>query len=74
MGILIAVLVINAMIGFFEEAKAENALDALKNTLALKSKCWRNGQLVEVESKFLVPGDVIAIRLGDIVPADCRYL
>ena len=72
-GILVAILIINACIGFFEEAKAENALDALKNTLALKSRCWRSGVLDEVDSSELVPGDIIAIRLGDIVPADCRY-
>jgi H+-transporting ATPase len=73
-GILIFVLIANACIGFFEEAKAENALDALKNTLALKSRCWRNRELVEVDSSLLVPGDIIAVRLGDIVPADCRYV
>eukprot|EP00842_Homolaphlyctis_polyrhiza_P004157 jgi/Hompol1/4742/HPOL_000499-RA len=72
--ILVFVLVTNACIGYFEEAKAENALDALKNTLALKCRAWRNGVLVEVESALLVPGDVIALRLGDIVPADCRLL
>lgn len=71
---MIFVLVANAFIGFHEEAKAESALDALKNTLALKTKAWRNGKLVEVEAALLVPGDIIAIRLGDIVPADCRLL
>ncbi|KAJ3004745.1 UNVERIFIED_CONTAM: hypothetical protein HDU68_004916, partial [Siphonaria sp. JEL0065] len=73
-GILLGVLIINACIGFFEEARAESALDALKNTLALKSRTWRNGKLVEVDSNTLVPGDVIALRLGDIIPADCRLL
>ncbi|KAJ3032463.1 hypothetical protein HDV00_007511 [Rhizophlyctis rosea] len=73
-GILIFVLIANACIGFFEEAKAESALDALKGTLALKCRAWRNGKLVEVESVLLVPGDIIALRLGDIVPADCRLL
>ncbi|KAJ3416895.1 hypothetical protein HDV05_007953 [Chytridiales sp. JEL 0842] len=73
-GILLFVLITNACIGYFEEARAESALDALKNTLALRSRCWRNGQLVEVESNLLVPGDVIALRLGDIIPADCRLL
>lgn len=72
-GILVSVLIINACVGFFEEGKAENALDALKKTLSLKSRCWRNQALVEVESVLLVPGDIIAIRLGDIIPADCRY-
>ncbi|KAI9011798.1 hypothetical protein DFJ74DRAFT_645691 [Hyaloraphidium curvatum] len=73
-GIILGVLFINAIIGFVEEAKAESALDALKNTLALKSKCWRDGELVEVESSLLVPGDVVVLRLGDIVPADARLL
>ncbi|KAJ1330359.1 plasma-membrane proton-efflux P-type ATPase [Batrachochytrium salamandrivorans] len=72
--ILSCVLVINACIGYFEEAKAEDALDALKNTLALKCRAYRNSVLVEVDSCLLVPGDVIALRLGDIVPADCRLL
>ncbi|KAJ3061349.1 hypothetical protein HDU98_002750, partial [Podochytrium sp. JEL0797] len=55
-------------------SRAESALDALKNTLALRSRVWRNGKLVEVESNTLVPGDIIALRLGDIIPADCRLL
>ena len=69
-----AVLITNACIGYFEEAKAESALDALKNTLALKCKAYRNGRLVEVDAPLLVPGDIIALRLGDIIPADCRYV
>ena len=60
-GILIFVLIANACIGYFEEARAESALDALKNTLALKSRCWRNSKLVEVDSALLVPGDIIAL-------------
>jgi H+-transporting ATPase len=72
--ILVVVLVANAIIGYHEESKAESALDALKNTLALKTRAWRNGELVEIDSKLLVPGDIIAIRLGDIIPADCRYV
>ncbi|CAG8625549.1 21795_t:CDS:2 [Cetraspora pellucida] len=55
-------------------ARAENALDALKQTLALKAKAWRDGQFVEVDTAELVPGDVIGLRLGDIVPADARLL
>ncbi|KAJ3099265.1 hypothetical protein HDU96_010762 [Phlyctochytrium bullatum] len=74
LGILLLVLVANAIIGFSEEAKAESALDALKNTLALKCRSWRNGELVEVHANELVPGDIVALRLGDIVPADCRLL
>ena len=69
-----ALLFINAIIGFVEEAKAESALDALKQTLALKTRCWRNGHLVELDTAELVPGDVIVLRLGDIIPADGRLL
>ncbi|KAF9364570.1 hypothetical protein BGX34_001117 [Mortierella sp. NVP85] len=73
-GIILALLFINAIIGFVEEAKAESALDALKQTLALKTRCWRNGHLVELDTAELVPGDVIVLRLGDIIPADGRLL
>ncbi|KAF9543522.1 hypothetical protein EC957_000798 [Mortierella hygrophila] len=73
-GIIFALLFINATIGFVEEAKAESALDALKQTLALKTRCWRNGHLVELDTSELVPGDVIVLRLGDIIPADGRLL
>ncbi|KAJ9062758.1 hypothetical protein DSO57_1007417 [Entomophthora muscae] len=73
-GIIFFLLLLNALIGFSMEAQAESALDALKNTLALKTKCWRDGELKEVDSVELVPGDVIVLRLGDIVPADCRLL
>ncbi|KAG0351992.1 plasma membrane H+-ATPase, partial [Gamsiella multidivaricata] len=62
-GIILALLIINATIGFVEEAKAESALDALKQTLALKTRCWRNGHLVELDTADLVPGDVIVLRL-----------
>ncbi|KAJ3009688.1 hypothetical protein HKX48_007801 [Thoreauomyces humboldtii] len=74
LGILLGVLIANACIGFHEEAKAESALDALKNTLAANCRVWRNSVLTEVEAKNLVPGDIIAIRLGDIIPADARLL
>ncbi|KAI8358369.1 H(+)-ATPase [Mortierella sp. GBAus27b] len=73
-GIILALLFINAIIGFVEESKAESALDALKQTLALKTRCWRNGHLVEIDTADLVPGDVIVLRLGDIIPADGRLL
>lgn len=73
-GIILALLLINAIIGFIEEAKAESALDALRQTLALKTRCFRDAKLVEVEVKALVPGDIIVLRIGDIIPADARIL
>jgi H+-transporting ATPase len=73
-GIILAMLLINAVIGYVEEARAESSISSLKNSLALHSKCWRNGQLVEINSSDIVVGDVIVLRLGDIVPADARLL
>ncbi|KFH67593.1 hypothetical protein MVEG_06325 [Podila verticillata NRRL 6337] len=73
-GIILALLLVNACIGFIEESKAESALDALRQTLALKTRAWRDGHLVELDVNQLVPGDVIVLRLGDIVPADGRLL
>jgi len=73
-GIILGLLIVNALIGFIEESRAENALDALKSTLALKSRVWRDGELVEVDSAELVPGDIVVLRIGDIIPADARLL
>ena len=68
--VITALLVFNAVIGFREEASAANALAALKNQLALKARVLRDGQWREIEARELVPGDVVRIRLGDIIPAD----
>lgn len=73
-GIIAGMLLINAIIGYVEEARAESSIDSLKSSLALHCKCWRNGQLIEVNSSDLVVGDIIVLRLGDIVPADARLL
>ncbi|KAL1917555.1 uncharacterized protein VTP21DRAFT_3948 [Calcarisporiella thermophila] len=73
-GIIVGLLFVNAAIGFAEEAKAESALDALKQNLALKTRVWRDGKLTEVDAAELVPGDIIVLRLGDIIPADARLL
>ncbi|KAG0259918.1 hypothetical protein DFQ27_003808 [Actinomortierella ambigua] len=73
-GIILALLLINATIGFVEESKAESALDALRQTLALKTRVYREGHIVELNTADLVPGDIIVLRLGDIIPADGRLL
>ena len=70
--IIVVLLVFNAAIGFFEEHKAENALEALKNQLALKARALRDGQWREVDAQALVPGDIVRLRLGDVVPADVK--
>ncbi len=72
--IILFLLLFNAVIGFWEEHEASNALDALKEQLALKARALRDGKWQEVEASDLVPGDVIRIRPGDIVPADIKLV
>ncbi|THH06122.1 hypothetical protein EW145_g4304 [Phellinidium pouzarii] len=69
---IILLLFINSSIGFYEERGAGNAVKALMDSLAPKARVLRNGNWNEIESSELVPGDMIAFKLGDIVPADCR--
>ncbi len=72
--IITFLLFFNALIGFWEEHKASNALDALKAGLALQARVLRDGKWSEIPAADLVPGDIIRIRLGDVVPADCKLL
>jgi H+-transporting ATPase len=72
--IILLLLITNAVVGFWEERQAGNAIAALKAKLALKARVKRDGKLVTVASPELVPGDVIRLCLGDIVPADARLL
>lgn len=72
--IILVLLVANAIIGFWEERQAGNAIEALKAKLAIKTRVKRDGKWVTPPAKGLVPGDVIRLRLGDIVPADARLL
>lgn len=70
--IIMFMLIFNAAIGFWEDRKATNALAALKSGLALKARALRNKVWAEVPAAELVPGDTVQIRLGDVVPADCK--
>ena len=72
--IILVLLFANATIGFWEERQAGNAIDALKARLAIKARVKRDGKWITPAAKDLVPGDVIRLRLGDIVPADGRLL
>jgi H+-transporting ATPase len=72
--IITALLLFNAVLGFWEEHEASNALDALKSSLALKARALRDGKWGEVAARSLVPGDVIRLYLGDVVPADCQLI
>ncbi|XP_073150729.1 plasma membrane ATPase 4 [Henckelia pumila] len=71
---IVCLLVINSTISFIEENNAGNAAAALMAGLAPKTKVLRDGRWSEQEAAILVPGDIISIKLGDIVPADARLL
>ncbi len=73
-GIILVLLLANALVGFWEEHQAGNAIAALKAKLAVKARVKRDGKWVTPAARELVPGDVIRVRLGDIVPADARLL
>lgn len=73
-GIIALLLLLNAAVGFWQEHKADNAIELLKQKLALKAKVLRDGNWIEVAASELVPGDVIRIRLGDILPADVKLM
>jgi H+-transporting ATPase len=73
-GIILVLLMANALVGFWEEHEAGSAIDALKAKLAVKTRVKRDGKWINPAARELVPGDVIRLRLGDIVPADARLL
>ncbi len=73
-GIILLLLLANAVVGFWEEHQAGNAIAALKAKLAIKARVKRDGKWINPAARDLVPGDVIRLRLGDIVPADARLL
>jgi H+-transporting ATPase len=73
-GIILALLLVNAVVGFWEEYQAGNTVAALKAKLALKARVKRDGAWATIPARELVPGDVIRLRIGDIIPADARLL
>jgi len=68
--IILSLLIINAIVGFWQEFQAGNTIDALKAKLAPKAKVKRDSAWESIEARLLVPGDVVRLRIGDIVPAD----
>jgi magnesium-transporting ATPase (P-type) len=73
-GVIFAVVLANALIGFIQEGKAEKALDAIRHMLALHANVIRGGQRIRIEGQKLVPGDIVLLEAGDKVPADLRLL
>lgn len=72
--IILVIVVLNAVIGVVQEVKAQKSLESLKNLSAPHSKVIRDGKLQDIESKYLVPGDIVVLETGDYVPADLRLI
>lgn len=73
-GVILGVVVLNAVIGFIQEGKAEQALEGIRRMLSLHAHVRRGGDWTEIEADALVPGDIVRLRSGDRVPADVRLL
>ena len=72
--IILAVVIINAVLGVYQESKAEKAIEALQEMAAATSKVYRDGKLITIKSEELVPGDIVVLEAGDAVPADGRII
>jgi len=74
MAIILAIVILNAVLGVIQESKAEKALEALKKMSRPYAKVKRNGEVVHIKSEEIVPGDIVYIEAGDFVPADMRLI
>lgn len=72
--VIIAVVLLNALIGYVQEGKAEQAIEALKKILSLKANVLRDGRRLKIDASELVPGDIVFLTSGDKVPADLRLI
>jgi P-type Ca2+ transporter type 2C len=70
--VILAVIIVNAVIGFIQEGKAEKALEGIRNMLSLDAVVKRDGKKMTVDSRELVPGDIVLLKSGDKIPADIR--
>src|SRR5215471_4337918 len=73
-GIIFAVVVLNALLGFIQEGKAEKALDSIRNMLSAEARTLRGGETRMIPAEELVPGDVVLLESGDKIPADLRLV
>lgn len=72
--LIIIILILNAILGVYQEWKADKAIEALSQMLSHRTRVIRDGHEMEIDSKNLVPGDIVLVEQGDRVPADCRVL
>ena len=74
LGVITLLLAVNAVVGFWQENKASNAIELLKKRLALRAKVLRDGKWMDIPAAEVVPGDIVRLRLGNIVPADAKLI
>ncbi len=72
--VILSVVLINAVIGFIQEGKAEKALESIKEMLSLESRVLRNGKQESIEAENLVPGDIVSLKSGEKISADLRLI
>ncbi len=71
---ILGVILVNGLFSFWQESRAEGAIAALQRLLPVRVKAWRDAQVAPVAAETLVPGDVVLLEAGDLVPADCRVI
>lgn len=71
--IILAIIIINAFVGFIQEYRAEKAMEALKNMAANQARILREGKMIDIPASDLVPGDVVVLQAGNVIPADVRF-
>ena len=72
--IILGILILNAFVGAYQERKAESSLEALKSLAAPSTKVLRDGEVTEILTQYLVPGDIVILETGSIIPADLRLI
>lgn len=72
--VILSIILLNAILGFFQEYKAEKAVRELRKFVSIKSNVLRDKKMIEISSKQIVPGDIVYLKRGDIVPADIRLI
>src|SRR5262245_22081743 len=73
-GIIFAVVILNSLLGFIQEGKAEKALDSIRHMLSAEARTMRSGETRMIPAEELVPGDVVLLESGDKIPADLRLI